>query len=209
MQRVVIDEPYKFVPPVYTEWWPTVLRFILRPYLRKAFGIHSVECRHVERLKASLAAGHSIMLAPNHCRACDPVVLGVLGMEADCHLFAMASWHVFKQSRFQTFMTRRMGAFSVLREGNDRQAIETAIDIMVSRQRPLIVFPEGGMTRHNDIVEDMMEGPSFIARQTAKRLKKDGKSGSVVIHPVATRYAFQGDVNKALEPDLDALETTL
>jgi hypothetical protein len=209
MQRVVIDEPYEFVPPVYSEWWPTMLRLILKPYLRRSAGIHSVECRHVERLKASLAAGHSIMLAPNHCRECDPVVLGVLGMEAGCHLFAMASWHVFKQSRFQTFMTRRMGAFSLLREGNDRQAIETAIDIMVSRRRPLIVFPEGGLTRHNDVIEEMMDGPSFIARQVAKRLNREGKPGGVVIHPVATRYAFQGDINATLEPDLDALESSL
>jgi hypothetical protein len=209
MQRVVIDEPYKFVPPVYSEWWPTALRFILRPYLRKSFGIESVECRHVERLKASLAAGNSIMLAPNHCRMSDPMVLGVLGMEAGCHLFAMASWHVFKQSRFQTFMTRRMGAFSILREGHDRQAIETAINIMVSKRRPLIVFPEGAITRHNDLIEEMMDGPSFIARQVAKRLIKEGKPGGVVIHPVATRYAFQGDVAATLGPDLDALEAAL
>jgi hypothetical protein len=209
MQRVVIDEPYEFVPPVYSEWWPTILRFILRSYLRKSFGIHSIECRHVERLRASLAAGHSIMLAPNHCRMSDPMVLGVLGMEADCHLFAMASWHVFKQSRFQTFMTRRMGAFSVLREGHDRQAIETAINIMLSRRRPLIVFPEGAITRHNDLIEEMMDGPSFIARQVAKRLIKEGKPGGVVIHPVATRYAFQGDVATAVGQDLDALETGL
>lgn len=209
MQRVVIDEPYEFVPPVYSEWWPTALRFILRPYLRKSFGIHSVECRHIERLKASLAAGNSVMLAPNHCRMSDPMVLGVLGMEAGCHLFAMASWHVFKQSRFQTFMTRRMGAFSILREGHDRQAIETAINIMLSKRRPLIVFPEGAITRHNDLIEEMMDGPSFIARQVAKRLKKEGKPGGVVIHPVATRYAFQGDVAATLGPDLDALEMGL
>lgn len=209
MQRIVIDEPYKFVPPVYSEWWPNLLRFILRPYLRRSGGIESVECRHVERLKASLAAGNSVMLAPNHSRMCDPTVLGVLGVEADCHLFAMASWHVFKQSRFQTFMTRRMGAFSVLREGNDRQAIETAIDILVARRRPLIVFPEGAISRHNDLVEEMMDGPSFIARQVAKRLKKEGKPGGVVIHPVATRYAFNGDLATTLEPDLAALEAGL
>ena len=185
------------------------MRFILRRYLRKSYGIHSIECRHVERLKASLAAGHSIMLAPNHCRMADPMVLGVFGMEADCHLFAMASWHVFKQSRFQTFMTRRMGAFSILREGNDRQAIETAIDIMLSQRRPLIVFPEGAITRHNDLIDEMMDGPSFIARQVAKRLKKEGKPGGVVIHPVATRYAFQGDVAATLGPELDALEAGL
>ena len=103
MQKVVIDEPYKFVPPVYSEWWPTLLRPYLRRYLRKSYGVHSVECRHVERLRASLAAGHSIVLAPNHSRMADPMVLGILAWEADCHLFAMASWHAFKQSPLQTF----------------------------------------------------------------------------------------------------------
>lgn len=209
MQKVVIDEPYQFVPPVYSDWWPWLLRFYLRKYLRDAFGVHSVECRHVERLRASLAAGHSIMLTPNHCRMGDPVVLGILGMEADCHLFAMASWHVFKQSRFQTFMTRRMGAFSVLREGNDRHALDTAIDILVARRRPLIMFPEGAITRHNDLIEEMMEGPSFLARQAAKRLEKLGKPGGVVVHPVAIRYAFQGDVAATLDPILENLERRL
>jgi 1-acyl-sn-glycerol-3-phosphate acyltransferase len=209
MQRVVIDEPYEFVPPVYSEWWPWMLRFILRRYIRKLYGVTSIECRHVDRLKASLAAGHSILLAPNHSHMADPMVLGVLGMEAGCHLFAMASWHVFKQSAFQTFMTRRMGAFSILREGNDRQAIETAIDILVSRRRPLIVFPEGAITRHNDLIGEMMDGPSFIARQVAKRLKKENKPGGIVIHPVATRYSFHGDLAKAVGPDLDALEVLL
>ncbi len=209
MQRVVIDEPYKFVPPVYSEWWPAVLRFYLRRYLRKTYGVHSVECRHVERLKASRAAGHSILLAPNHSHPADPMVLGILGMAADCHLFAMASWHVFKQSPFQTFMTRRMGAFSVLREGNDRQAIETAIEILMARRRPLIVFPEGLLTRHNDIIDEVLDGPSFIGRQVAKRLKKENKPGGVVIHPVATRYSFDGDVAAAVGPDLDALEARL
>ncbi len=126
--------------------------------------------------------------------------------EADCHLFAMASWHAFKQSPLQTFMIRRMGAFSVFREGNDRQAIDTAIDILVSRRRPLIMFPEGAITRHNDLIEEMMEGPSFIARQAAKRLKKQGESSEVVIHPVAIRYAFQGDMAATLEPVLEELE---
>jgi hypothetical protein len=207
MQQVVFDEPYQFVPPVYSEWWPIILRPYLRRYLRKGHGIHSVECRQVGRLRASLAAGNSIVLAPNHCRMADPLVLGILGMEADCHPFAMASWHLFKQSLFQTFMIRRMGAFSVLREGNDRQAIDTAIDILLDRKRPLIMFPEGAMTRHNDLIEEVMEGPAFIARQAAKRLQKQGIAAGVVIHPVAIRYAFEGDLAATVEPVLRELES--
>jgi 1-acyl-sn-glycerol-3-phosphate acyltransferase len=209
MQRVVIDEPYEFVPPVYSDWWPNILRFYLPRYLRKAYGVHSVECRHVERLRASLTAGHSIILAPNHSKMADPLVLGMLALKAGCYLFAMASWHAFKQNRLQTFMIRRMGAFSVLREGNDRQAIDTAIDILLARKRPLILFPEGAVTRHNDQLEVLMEGPAFIARQAAKRLSKSADPHEVVIHPVAIRYAFHGDLNAVLRPELDEFEQRL
>jgi 1-acyl-sn-glycerol-3-phosphate acyltransferase len=160
-------------------------------------------------LRASLAAKRSIMLAPNHCRLSDPMVLGVMALEAGTYLHAMASWHLFKQSWFQTFMIRRMGAFSVLREGTDRKALDTAIDILVNRRRPLITFPEGALTRHNDIVREMMDGPSFIARQAAKRLKKIDPAGEVVIHPVAIRYAFDGDVAQSLSPTLEELESRL
>jgi 1-acyl-sn-glycerol-3-phosphate acyltransferase len=209
MQKVVFDEPYKFVPPVYSMWWPRILRHYLPRYIRKTHGVHSLEYRNVERFRELRAAGHSIVLAPNHSRMADPLVLGMLALQADCYLFAMASWHLFKQSRFQTFMIRRMGAFSLFREGNDRQAIDTAIDILVDRKRPLIMFPEGALTRHNDLIEEMMEGPSFIARQAAKRLKKHDLAGEVVILPVAIRYAFQGDLQKALGPVLDEFEQRL
>ena len=44
------------MPPDYSNWGPHILRFYVRRYLRKAYGVHSIECRRIERLKASLAA---------------------------------------------------------------------------------------------------------------------------------------------------------
>ena len=102
-----------------------------------------------------------------------------------------------------------MGAFSVLREGNDRKSLEAAIDILVAAKRPLIVFPEGALTKHNDIIKEMMDGPTFLARQAGKRLKKKGGNREVVIHPVAIRYSFLGDVDESLAPTLDELEARL
>ncbi len=209
MLPVVFDEPYEFIPPFYSNWGPHILRFYVRRYLRTAYGVHSVESRHVDRLQASLAAGKSIMLAPNHCRLSDPMVLGVMALEAGTYLHAMASWHLFKEGWFQTFMIRALGAFSVLREGNDRKSLEAAIDILVAGKRPLIVFPEGALTKHNDIINEMMDGPTFLARQAGKRLKKLGSNREVVIHPVAVRYSFLGDVEKSIAPTLDELEARL
>jgi 1-acyl-sn-glycerol-3-phosphate acyltransferase len=209
MLPVVFDEPYEFIPPFYSDWGPHILRHYVRRHLRTAYGVHSVESRHVERLKESVAAGRSIMLAPNHCRLSDPMVLGVMALEVPTYLHAMASWHLFKSSAFQTFMIRALGAFSVLREGNDRKSLETAIDILVQAKRPLIVFAEGALTKHNDIFNDMMDGPTFLARQAAKRLKKAGSDKEVAIHPVAIRYSFDGDLQKTIGPTLDELEARL
>lgn len=209
MQNIILEEPYKFVPPVYSDWWPTFIRLYLKRYLRSQYGVYSVECRDVDRFRASLDAGHSVILAPNHSRLSDPLVLGYVSREAGRHMFAMASWHLFREHWFQHFMLRRMGAFSVYREGNDRQAIKTAVDILTENRRSLVIFPEGAVSRHNDLLMELMDGPSFIARQAAKRRAEHDPPGKVVIHPVAIRYAFDGDVQAVLGPVLDKFEARL
>lgn len=205
MQNIVLEEPYEFVPPVESDWWCWFIRFQMYGYLRKTFNVHTFDCRHEERLKASLAEGKSVILAPNHTRLSDPIVLGVLSEKVGTELFAMASWHLFKEGWYQRFMIRRMGAFSVYREGPDRQSVNQAIDILVAGRRPLIIFPEGAVSRHNDLVMEMMDGPAFIARMAAKKREKEGLP-SVVIHPVAIRYRFDGDLEAAVLPELERFE---
>ena len=74
MQNIVIDKPYVFVPPYRGTWWPRLLRMNLQRRLRWNYGVQSVECRGVEKLRASSAAGHGIILAPNHSRY-DPMTM--------------------------------------------------------------------------------------------------------------------------------------
>ena len=207
MQQVVIEEPYEFIPPNHSNWWPTVIQLYLKRFLRKTYGVHSVECRNVERLKQSVDQGHGILIAPNHSRMCDPLIVGFLSRGIKRHFHAMASWHLFKASRLSHFMLRRIGGFSIYREGVDKQALTTAIDILVAAQRPLIVFPEGAISRHNDRLMPMMEGTAFIARQAAKRRKKQGDAGGVVVHPVAIRYFFRGDVEQSVTKVLETIES--
>ncbi len=206
MQNVVIEEPYKFIPPVKGTFWSSALQYYLRYYLRTTFAVHEIECKNEERIKKSLAAGNRVMIAPNHCRLSDPLVLGVLSKAVGCHVYAMASWHLFKESAYACFMLRRMGAFSIYREGNDRQAISTAIDLLAEGERPLVVFPEGAISRHNDLLMELMDGPAFICRQAAKRLAKKGSDKKVVVHPLAIRYYYEGDVESSILPDITEFE---
>ncbi len=192
---VVVDKPYCFVPPHRGNGWPSFIQtFRLTDwYLRRHDGVVSHECRHLDRLQQSLAAGDSILLAPNHCRYADPLVLGWPAREAGTHVYAIASWHLFAKSWFDSFSIQKMGGFSLFREGTDRQSLETAIDILTTAERPLILFPEGTTNRTNDVLQPLLDGVAFIARTAAKRRAK-ANGGSVVVHPVGIKYLFKGDI---------------
>lgn len=208
MQNIIIEKPYKFVPPHRGNWWPEFIQIfnLHGRWLRKSEGVESFEVRHTERLRASLDAGHGIMLTPNHCRNADPLVIGWLARQVRTHVFAMASWHLFNQGKFNAWAIRKMGGFSVYREGVDRQAINTAIEILETAERPLVLFPEGAVTRTNDRLHALLDGVAFIARTAAKRRAKREGGGRVVIHPVALKYRFQGDLAEVADEVLTDIE---
>lgn len=207
MQDIIVEKPYQFIPPHRGKWIPSFIqRFRLADlYLNYFEGVHSHEVRGAERLKESLAAGHGIILAPNHCRYADPLAIGWIARAAQTHVFAMASWHLFHQHWLQAYAIRMCGGFSVFREGLDRASLNTAVDIVASATRPLVIFPEGTVFRTNDRLNPLLDGVSFLARTAAKRRQKSG-AGQVVVHPVAIKYLFQGDLQSAVQPVLKSLE---
>ncbi len=204
MQNIVVAKPYEFVGPHRGDLWPRLFARTLPGQLRKKHGITEVACRGLDRLKASSDAGHGIMLVPNHCRPADPLVLGqALGRPT----FIMASWHLFMQGWLQRFLLQRIGVFSIYREGLDREALKCAIQLLTEAQRPLVVFPEGVISRHNDVLNNLMEGTGLMLRSAAKQRAQTG--GKVVAHPVAIRYFFNGDLEATTRPVLAEIEKRL
>lgn len=209
MDNVVIDEKYTFVPPYRGTFWTRLISMINPYYLNRKFGILDVRLQGWEKIQASMQQGHGVMLNANHSRPADPFIMGVLASKLNTYFYTMASWHVFKQDWFSSFIVRRSGAFSVYREGIDRTAIKTAIDALVEGERPLLIFPEGVITRSNDKLEPLMDGPALIARSAAKKLAESSSEKKVVVHPVFIRYSFDGDLVKTLEPVLTRMENRL
>ncbi len=209
MQNIIIDKPYEFVPPYRGNWWPWFLQLFVPGRLRKAHGIHSVECVGIEKLRASVSAGHGILLTPNHCRPVDPETVNELCRQTGVLPFFLASRHLFMEGWFKTFMLRRLGAFSIYREGMDRAALKASVEILEQTSRPLVMFAEGYVSRTNDRLNPLQEGATFIARSAAKNRAKATPAGQVVIHPVALRYRYGGDVRQTIEPVLTEIEIRL
>src|SRR5688572_1560421 len=207
MNTVVSDKPYVPVAPYHGTLWPRALNLYFPRYLRRRYGIAKVEIVGAEKLRASIAAGHGILITPNHCRDEDPLIVSALARSVGQPFFVVASAHLFMGSRLQAFLLRRAGAFSIYREGMDKQAVQTSIEILETAERPLVIFPEGHISRTNDRLTPMLEGTALIARQAAKKRAKENKK--VVVHPVALRYSFAFDVEPAVARMLDEIEQRL
>ena len=207
MNPVVSDKPYVPVPPYHGTLWPKALNLYFPRFMRRRYGTQKVDIVGADKLRASIAAGHGVLITPNHSRDEDPLILSHLARVAGRPFFVVASAHLFMGSKFQRFLLRRAGAFSIYREGMDKQAVQTSIEILETAERPLVIFPEGHISRTNDRLTPMLEGTALIARQAAKKRAKDNKK--VVVHPVAVRYSFPFDVEAAAAKMLDEIETRL
>jgi Acyltransferase len=206
MQNIIIEKPYRFVAPHKSTFWPRALQALLPLYLSRNYGIASIEFRGVDLIESSLANGSAVSLTPNHCRPCDPMVMALLSRRIGRPFHYMASWHLFMQGKLQAWIVNRLGAFSVYREGIDREAIRAGTDILVEGRRPLVLFPEGVVSRTNDVLRPFMDGISLISGAAAKRRETLSLAGSVAIHPVAINYRLLTDAAPSLRQVLDDIE---
>jgi 1-acyl-sn-glycerol-3-phosphate acyltransferase len=210
-QLLQTESRYQFVPPHTGKLWPRLLSCLVPLHLRHSFGVQRVETGCVEKLRALQQAGHGVLIAPNHCRMSDALVLQSLSAKLGQPFHVMASSHLFRGSRLQSFVLRRMGAFSIYREGIDRAAVDQAVEILSSASRPLVIFPEGALSQANDSLNALQEGVSFIARTAAARCRRQQESSGrqVFVVPVAIRYVFEGDIESTADSLLRSIEQRL
>lgn len=74
-----------------------------------------------------------------------------------------------------------MGGFPVNRGAADREAIRNCIDVLEGGE-PLVIFPEG-TRRFGPVVEDLFEGPAYLATKTGAPIVPVGIGGSAAAWP--------------------------
>jgi len=205
MSEIIVEERYKFVPPREGSFYPFVIGTLLPWIVKKDYGVDRMSFVGLEKIREAHQSGKAVMLAANHCRPVDPMIVAAGCRRVGLGINTVASWHLFKQNAWQGFILPRLGVFSIYREGLDRESLKCCAEILFKGTRPLLIFPEGVINRTNDRVGDFLEGVGMIARMGAKQRKDK----SVTIFPVALRYTFRGNLENAVLPVLDSLEKGL
>jgi len=197
-------EPYRFVAPYRGKFWCGVAMHVMPLHLRQKMGVHECHFQGVEHLQDSIDRKAGVLLAANHVRWADPLVVGTLGKQIKQYLYYVVSYHLFKQKRVIGWWINRIGGYSILREGADREAIRVTAALLAEGERPVVLFPEGTWFRQNDRVGPLQDGLGLIVRQATKASDRP-----MVVHPVGIKYWLLGDPLPELRRRVEELERGL
>ncbi len=118
----------------------------------------------------------------------------------------MAAYDVFLRGKWQAWLMQSIGCFSIDREGSDSQAMKCAVDVLVSGERPLTIFPEGNVLMMNDRVSPFLDGAAFVAMRAQKKL---GNEAPIFAIPIAIKLSHLTDCRRVVLEHVARLESRL
>jgi len=171
---------------------PLVIRLFRALRRRRAANrerLIGVEVRGAESVRDAVNAGMGVLITPNHPGHADAYIMFDAADAAGLPFYFMSAWQVFAlQGPVGRWLLTRHGCFSVDREGADKEAFRTAVEIVRDQREPLVVFPEGEVYHQNDRVTPFRDGAAAIALSAAKKAQRE-----IVAIPCAIRYRYAAD----------------
>jgi 1-acyl-sn-glycerol-3-phosphate acyltransferase len=153
-----------------------------------------VDARGYEHLHRALAEGKGVLITPNHSVHYDAAAFYTSMDRIGQPAYYMTAWQVFAMvNPFQQWIMQKLGAFSVDRESNDRQAFKQGVAVLKSEPYPLVIFPEGDVYHVSDHVTTFREGAAAIALSAAKRGERP-----IVVIPCGIKFRYVDDPSKQL-----------
>jgi 1-acyl-sn-glycerol-3-phosphate acyltransferase len=142
-----------------------------------ALGYFRLEIRGREHVPAH----GPFVLAPVHRSNLDFILVSTLTRTRMRYMGKDSIWKWGPGGRFVSML----GAFPVHRGSADRESLRTCLKV-IENGEPLVMFPEG-TRRSGLVVEDLFDGPAYVAARTGVPLVPVGIGGSHMAMPVGSK----------------------
>ncbi|MDF1823698.1 MAG: lysophospholipid acyltransferase family protein [Verrucomicrobiales bacterium] len=151
----------------------------------KGHRVDEIEMRGaIDKLDQARAEGCRLLFVINHPSHSDPQVVTELHRRLGIPSCFMAAYDVYLRSKCAAWTMQRLGNFSIDREGSDRKAMSTAIEVLKKGEQALNIYPEGNVYLTNDRVTPFLDGTAFIAAKAQAALKET----KLKIIPISLKY---------------------
>ena len=162
--------------------------------------VKELEISGGEGLRKLVADGARILIVANHPSHSDPQVMTEVHRRLGLRSCFMAAYDVFLRGSCRAWLMQKNGAFSIDREGSDKQSMKEAIRILKEGKYALTVFPEGNVYLNNDRVTPFMEGAAYVALRAQKEL---GGDQPVYAVPISFKMTYLDDVGDKMKRRMD------
>jgi 1-acyl-sn-glycerol-3-phosphate acyltransferase len=122
------------------------------------------------------------VLAPVHRSNLDFILVSALTRTRMRYMGKASIWKWSWGGKFVSML----GAFPVHRGTADRESLRTCLQV-IENGEPLVMFPEG-TRRSGDVVEDLFDGPAYVAARAGVPIVPVGIGGSDKAMPVGSKF---------------------
>jgi 1-acyl-sn-glycerol-3-phosphate acyltransferase len=122
------------------------------------------------------------VLAPVHRSNLDFILVATVRRPRMRYMGKSSIWKWKPLGKFVSML----GAFPVHRGTADRESLRTCMRV-IENGEPLVMFPEG-TRRSGPTIEEMFDGPAFVAARTGVPIVPVGIGGSSEAMPVGTKF---------------------
>ncbi|GBF50167.1 acyltransferase [Leptospira ryugenii] len=181
--------------------------------LRMALNIEGVDISKEDRETLRSLSQERLLYFSNHPSTIEPPVAYYVANAMGSRFFYMASRNVFNWGfGLVGAIIKKVGAFSVLSGGADKESVKTARSVLAKPAGKLVIYPEGMCSGENDTLLPFMSGIAQIGFWGLEdALKKDPKA-DIKILPAFVKYIYSGTQNelrKEIHTSLSRIERTL
>lgn len=179
--------------------WSRVVHVCIRVMVAAlARVLFRIEVRNRDRLPIAGA----YILAPVHRSNLDAFI-AVSAVPSRVIVRTVAKDSLWKAAWFGRFL-EKMGSVPVHREGADRAALRRSQDALTHGE-PLLMFPEG-TRKQGSVVDDLLEGPAWLALRAGVSIVPMGISGTERAMPKGARFIrpvkVRVDIGEPIIPDV-------
>ncbi len=162
----------------------------------------------IERFKQ--LKGKHCMVCPNHSHRHDPEVMFALSCMVGEEFNFIAAREVFDWNNgLNGWFLQHMGCYSVVRGAVDRESFKMTKHLLVEGKKKLVLFPEGEISRQNDVLLPLESGAAQLSFMALDELHKTKPDEPLYILPVAIKYTYKKDLSTSISGLVTQIEIKL
>lgn len=196
-----------FIPPRDNPFFVRVATTTLPLLLNLIANVRDVRVRDEDMAHLEAVRPTRALLSPNHPTGNDPFVLMWLSRLLRQPFNYLAAREAL--DGLKGWFMNQAGAYSVIRGAADRESLRATRRLLAEQDRKVVIFPEGEIYEHNDMLLDFQSGVAQIGFWALDDVTKLGKDRVMPIVPVAFKYRCCDSPRQAIESGLRALEDAL